>query len=341
MSLPLIKNLTNCTISPDIDVLETGSNQIRVIADSGFIFDIEPSFTYQNYEGSIITIVSQKISDYEYLFDFFVRTNSSDYILNAVANVESQTSNKYGVLQIHKITPDILKSFNDLRYYAGSGSLSQIDLSQYVSSLKVIFYDVSTETTDNIIVSNIDTGIIAPRVLDDNIIIDLGNYNLTGLYQNNLDRKYSTISIELPFMGLQNIDSVYMNETINIKYLLNIITGDFNIIISIVRNEKLYLINSFSGNMSFDLPYTYPIESQLKIINDRVKQINFNTPPRIIIKENLKADNNIKIYDCYKIDKLKNETGYFKCSFIDVNNLSVNENIKSEIESLLLNGVYI
>ncbi len=342
-SVPLTKNLTNCSVTPNVNSFIDGETYTVVItADSGYIFDVAPSFRVKNDEGTLLTIELTKVSDYVYKKENLTIDADDDlaFYITAYASVESVSSNKYGVLQIHKVSADNLKAFNDLRYYGGSGSLSQIDLSQYISALKVVFVDVASTANDNILVSNINTGISAPKIDDDYITLNLGNVLLAGLYNNALDKKYSEILLNLPFVDVYKLDSVYMNETINIKYRVNLISGDGAIFISIVRNSVLYLIDVINVSMSFDLPYVYPIESDIKQLNTKIKAVNFNIAPSVTIKERLKADANNSVYQCYKIDTPANENGYFKIERLDADTIPASASIRNKIENLLKAGVY-
>lgn len=343
-SVPLEKNLTNCSLSPDvISFIDGKTYNIILTAEPGYIFDVAPSFSYKNSEGTLITIPLIKVSDYVYKYDGLTidADRATKYFITAYASIESVTSNKYGVLQIHKIDADTLKAFNDLRYYSGSGSLSQIDLSQYISALKVIFADATSTANDNILVSNINTGISAPKIDDDYITLDLGNVLLAGMYHNTLDKMYSEIFLNLPFVDVYKLDSVYMDETINIKYRVNLISGDGAIFISIVRDSEEFLIDVINVNMSFDLPYVYPIESDIKQLNTKIKAVNFNVAPTVTIKQRLKADANNNIYQCYKIDTPANENGYFKIDRMNADTIPASLSIRNKIENLLKAGVYI
>lgn len=343
-SVSFNKNLTNCSVSPNINSLIGGETYNFIFtADSGYIFDVAPSLRYLNSEGDYVNCPLTKISDYEYRCDnLTINTNNMRaFYATAYASVESVSSDKYGVLQIHKITADNLKVFNDLRYYSGSGSLQQIDLSQYISALKVIFVDVASTANDDILVSNINTGISAPKIDDDYITLNLGNILLAGMYHNALDKKYSEILLNLPFVDVYKLDSDYMNETINIKYRINLISGDGAIFISVVRDSETFLIDVINVNMSFDLPYVYPIESDIKQLNTKIKAVNFNISPSITIKQRLKADVNNNIYQCYKIDTPSNENGYFKIERLDADTIPASVSIRNKIENLLKSGVYI
>lgn len=343
-SVSIEKNLTNCTMSPNVNSFIDGETyNIVLTADAGYIFDVAPSITYQHKEGNIVPLSLTKVSDYVYKYDGLTvdSTKELEYTITAYASIESVTSTKYGVLQIHKIDANKLKEFNDLRYYSGHGSLSQIDLSKYISALKVIFVDATSTANDNILVADVNTGLQAPKIDDDYITLDLGNVLLAGMYQNTLDKKYSEIFLNLPFVDVYKLDSAYMNETINIKYRVNLISGDGAIFISIVRDNETFLIDVINVNMSFDLPYIYPIESDIKQFNTKIKAINFNVSPTVTIKQRLKADANNNIYQCYKIDTPANENGYFKIERLNADTIPANASIRNKIENLLKAGVYI
>lgn len=335
--------LENCTVSPVLSTVQKGSSYtITVTADNGYIFDIVPSLVYLDENGDFITITGVKNSDYSYSFSFTVgnnlTSNYSYYRLTASASVETKTTTKYGVLQIHKVTNEHLKQINNLRYY--NGSLSQIDLTQYISSLKLLPVNVSTVETDNIYLSNIDTGITAPVIENDFISFNLGRVTLTGVYQNELDKKYSKIKLILPYLDCITIDSNLMNETIKVVYKVNVISGDTTAFIFLVKNNTDYLIDTINGNIGVDVPYLVTINNENKIVQNYRNNQSFIDSPKVVIETQLKATNNT-VYDCYKKNSISSETGFFKCSYVDIDSNKIPLNEIELIKQKLLTGVYI
>ena len=335
--------LENCSVSPVLTSVEQGTTyNITVSANNGYIFDIVPSLVYLDENGDFITVSGVKVSNYQYTFSFTVGNdltqNYSYYRLTASANIETETTTKYGVLQIHKVTNENLKQINNLKYY--NGSLSQVDLSNYISSLKLLPVNVATEKNDNIYLSNINTGISAPVIENDYIIVQLGAVTLTGYYQNELDKKYSKIKLVLPYIDVVSIESELMNETIKIDYKINIVTGDATVFIYLVKNSVDYLFKTVSGNIGVDVPYLVTIENENKIVQGYSNKNTLIEKPKVIIETQLKATNNT-IYDCYKKSLISSETGYFKCSHIDIDSNTIPLNEIEMIKNKLLKGVYI
>lgn len=335
--------LSHCTITPVITTVQKDSQYtVTVNADNGYIFDIVPSLVYLDENGDFITITGVKNSDYSYSFSFTVGNNLtpnySYYRLTASASVETETTTKYGAIQIHKITNDNLKAFNNLRYY--NGSLSQIDLSNYISSLKLLPFDITTNKSDNIFVSNVDTGISAPIIENDFVSFNLGNVTLTGIYQNELDKKYSKIKLILPYLDCITIDSNLMNETIKVVYKVNVISGDTTAFIFLVKNNTDYLIDSINGNIGVDVPYLVTINNENKIVQNYRNNQSFIDSPKVVIETQLKATNNT-VYDCYKKNSISSETGFFKCSYVDIDSNNIPLNEIELIKQKLLTGVYI
>lgn len=258
--------------------------------------------------------------------------------MTASASVETETTTKYGAIQIHKISNDNLKAFNNLRYY--NGSLSQVDLSNYISSLKLLPLDITTNKSDNIFVSNVDTGITAPVIENDFVTFNLGSVTLTGVYQNELDKKYSKIKLILPYLDCITIDSNLMNETIKVIYKVNVISGDTTAFIFLVRNNTDYLIDTVNGNIGVDVPYLVTINNENKIVQNYRNNQSFIDSPKVVIETQLKATNNT-VYDCYKKNSISSETGFFKCSYVDIDSNKIPLNEIELIKQKLLTGVYI
>ena len=353
-------NLANCTITPAPESFNAGDSypeSYTIKANHGFIFSGEPSITLSN-DGEVFDAEVTKISDYEYSFRLYNDYYETPYIVgrddtftvNGVAIAEeTPIADKYGIINLYKPSSDNLRSLCSQRYKkqgnAGGVLYNDLDLGQYITSLKMIYCDIASGANENIVLGLTTTTVSSPTIENDEIILDLGNATIKGLYGNDLDITASDVSLILPFIDRVSIDShLVMNKTINIKYDINIISGRCIANVYQVTDENPILIGKYNGVIGFDVPYSFYTmnggDANISYNNMNAGETLFNVAPSIIVNEHKKADPNNKIYECYKVDTIANETGYFA-----VNNISLNipatESELNEIENILKTGAII
>ena len=119
-----------------------------------------------------------------------------------------------------------LNDFAQKRFFTATvGTNSLVDLGDYVHRIKRVFVDVPTSGTDTLKCGNDDTKISVLSPKTDVVTVDFGNVTLTGENENSHD--YDTrIKLFVPFFGFVDVDSSYMNKTVNLTAKINIITGN-------------------------------------------------------------------------------------------------------------------
>ena len=344
-------HLTNCVLTPDISVfIEHSQVTLTLTCSKNYSFQDTPYISENITDYAPSEIQFTKVNDREYTLtlptgDFYTSNNvQKEYTIDiyATAIFNSETVNKYGLVLLYKPNKDILKSLSVVRFVNISSGVTE-DLGQYITSLKRIYLDVESVGSSNIICGKTDTKILCPMIDNDDIIVDLGNVSINGLYQNGLDNKNLDIDLILPFIGVVKLDSVIIaNKTINIKYKCNLITGVCIAYIYLVENEILHLQGTYNGNIGFDVPYILKTDS-IQVYNSNVDSESiFNVPPQVKLYENAKASNNNSIYNTDLITKIGDiPSGFFSVEKIinsNNNRIILNEELK-EIENILKRGV--
>lgn len=344
-------HLTNCVLTPDISVfVEHSQVTLTLTCSKNYSFQDTPYISENITDYAPSEIQFTKVNDREYTLtlptgDFYTSSNvQKEYTIDiyATAIFNSETVNKYGLVLLYKPNKDILKDLSLVRFVNVSTGVIE-DLGQYITSLKRIYLDVESVGSANIICGKTDTKILCPMIDNDDIIVDLGNVSINGLYQNGLDNKNLDIDLILPFIGVVKLDSVIIaNKTINIKYKCNLITGVCIAYIYLVENEILHLQGTYNGNIGFDVPYILKTDS-IQVYNSNVDSESiFNIPPQIKLYENAKASNNNSIYNTDLIIKIGDiPNGFFNIEKIinsNNNRIILHEELK-EIENILKRGV--
>ena len=345
------KHLNNCVLSPDISVFDEHSQvTLTLICSENYSFQDIPYINENITNGTIEKQQFTKINDKEYSLtlptgDFYSNSGvQMEYIIDiyATAIFNSETINKYGLVLLYKPNKDILNDLSLVRFVNTSTGVTE-DLGQYITSLKRIYLDVESVGSSNIICGKTNTEILCPMIDDDDVIVNLGNVSINGLYKNGLDNKNLNIDLILPFIGVVNLDSSIMaNKTINIKYKCNLITGVCISYIYLVENETLHLQGTYNGNIGYEVPYILKTDS-IQVYNSKVDSESiFNVLPQIKLYENAKASNNNSIYNTDLIIKIGDiPNGFFSVEKIinsNNNRIILNEELK-EIENILKRGV--
>ena len=345
------KYLNNCVLLPDISVFNEHSQvTLTLTCSENYSFQDIPYINENITNGTIEKQQFTKINDREYSLtlpsgDFYSNSGvQMEYIIDiyATAIFNSETVNKYGLILLYKPNKDILENLSLVRFVNTSTGVIE-DLGQYITSLKRIYLDVESVGSSNIICGRTNTGILCPMIDDDDVIVNLGNVSINGLYKNGLDNKNLNIDLILPFIGVVKLDSAIMaNKTINIKYKCNLITGTCISYIYLVENETLHLQGTYNGNIGYDVPYILKTDS-IQVYNSKVDSESiFNVSPQIKLYENAKASNNNSIYNTDLITKIGDiPNGFFSVEKIinsNNNRIILNEELK-EIENILKRGV--
>ena len=346
-------HLTNCVVSPDISVFTEHSQvTLTLTCSENYSFQDIPYIDENITKGTTEKQQFTKINNREYSLtlptgDFYTVSGvQTEYTIDiyATAIFDSETVNKYGLVLLYKPNKDILKDLSLVRFVNVSTGVTE-DLGQYITSLKRIYLDVGSVGSANIICGKNDTGILCPMIDDDDVILDLGNVSINGLYQNGLDNKNLDIDLILPFIGVVKLDSAIMaNKTINIKYKCNLITGVCVAYVYLVENETLHLQEKYNGDIGFDVPYILKTDT-VQVYNSTVDSESiFNVPPQIKLYENAKASINNSIYNTDLIIKVGDvPNGFFSIEKIinsNNNRIILSEELK-EIENILRKGVEI
>ena len=190
--------------------------------------------------------------------------NSSDNIeLPAIENINIMSSIASDLVKAYQVD---LANLNQLTSFLWSdGFIDTIKKLQNnpmenIQKLFYLPYDVEVSASETVKIGNADSNIQGNRIVKQFQEIDFGNIDITEYYGNTLD--YNTeLSIYLPFIGEKTLN-IYdiMGGSLNLKYRVDILTGDGIAILSIVRKQNDVTLNSvlytYIGDMSNSVPLT-------------------------------------------------------------------------------------
>ena len=346
VAIPLTKNvtnsLTNCNVIPDFNVMiENTTYNLTLNASKGFKFVSTPTLKINNRNRTELDFI--KVTDYQYTLSFIAISSYFDTNTNAVlsgtAIEETPIVNKYGAIQVYNPSISDMTELATKRFKqngtVGGVTYSDVDLGNYITQFKRVFFNFETSTKQNILLGANDTLINTDTVLNDDVTIDCGTVLIQGSNNNELDVKIYKIKLVLPFYEVVELPSIYMNKTIHIVYQCNVITGYADILINEVVDDTDLLITKYRCKISQDLPYILNYDK----LNSALSDMQLNTSPKIILQKNNTFID--KGFITYKKDLISNEVGYFEIKDIVTMSVNATQKEKDLIENLLKLGVYI
>lgn len=166
-----------------------------------------------------------------------------------------------GFVKLYNPTTTQLKTFNNWLW--SSNFVDTIvklfqDPMQAIIGLHKIYATPSRGTDDTIVVGTIDSNVSSRTVNNQYIDIDCGTQEL-GLYYGNVYdySPYTQVQCYLPFIGIVNLDTnEVMCSKINIKYKVDVLTGDCLCTIKIMKDKMDSILYTFNGNCAVQIPIT-------------------------------------------------------------------------------------
>lgn len=243
----------------------------------------------------------------------------------------------YGSINVYSVNDSILNQFSIARFQSATGEVSlayDTDLGDYVNKLHKVFCDVGEVTETTIKCGNYDTLIKAESINRPVVTIDFGNVILPVNNSDSSDFN-ATVKVFVPFKGFVAVDADFIGKTLNLKYDVDLVTGDGCYKISVGD----VIISHDVVKVSSDVIYKTSKNMNLATIGSS----NFSTDylkglkPFVVMKyyeplqDRYNNDNSVKV--------LSDVTGFAKFKDITLPNIDCLNSEYNEIVSLLSKGV--
>lgn len=338
-TIPVTYDLSNCSVigeKPDSVLLhETLSVTVQATANTTLK---KVQIVYPDEYGEEKTVDGEIDETGKTGTVSFTPTSTSvTYIeVRATATTDEPTIKSYGTINVYNVTLENLNEFAKQRFFtATDGTNSLINLGDYVNRIKRVFVDIPTSGNDTLKCGNYDTKIAVLSPKTDVVTVDFGNVTLTGENENSHD--YETkIKLFVPFFGFVDVDSSYINKTVNLTAKINIITG--NGIIQLSCDGVPFHFENVT--FSRDVIYRTANESLKLVGDDDFNELNlYGFEPYFIINSTRTIETPVN--DTKESVTIGDVTGYaqFENVYLNTANLLVDE--YNEIISELETGVYL
>lgn len=219
-----------------------------------------------------------------------------------------------------------------------SGSLQTYDVTPYINNLILLPFNVPSGEKSNIVAGNEIFKTQLSTVDDNYLHVDLGKITVPESYKNGYDYYNVKTRLMLPYTNMIELDPVHViNQTISIKYIINVINGDTTI--NLLNGDDLFY--SEQVNLGSEVPFISSANkgTQYAVIN-RLKTVFRNSINQAyIIIEQPTPILNSDYYPTNEKGTLKGYNGNVKCNLL--NNININANELNSLQNILNNGVNI
>ena len=325
--------------------LDPKHTTIKLQANEGYTFESDGSLTYQrgtiNQETLTIkathtntaTVTLPSDIDWSIQQDFMLT-------MGAVKSEIVETTG--GFTNIYKADyTNLLKFSNEVivKITGGSSSGAQsYDVTPYINNLIMLPFNVPTGDNSAIVAGNQTFTTQLPTVDNNYLTVDVGKIKVDEQYKNGFDYYQVKTRLMLPYTNMIDLDPKHViNQTVSIKYIVNVINGDTTINLS--NDDDIFYSNQV--NLASEIPFISSANkgSQYTVINQLKTVFRNSIKQAYIIIEQPTPVLNSDFYPTNEKGTLKGYTGNVKASLL--NNMDINSNELNALQNILETGVKI
>ena len=338
-------HLTGCTITGIKPwYVENETVTATLTANKGTYFNIVPQMQYNGGGGFIDTEIydftvseDKKTATISQKLAFSKESVELATISFIGSTVPEKAVTGYGSINVYSVNDSILKQFSESRFQSATGEVSlayDTDLGDYVNKLHKVFCDVGDVTETTIKCGNYDTLIKADSINEPVVTVDFGNVTLPVNNSDSSDFN-ATVKVFVPFKGFVAVDADFIGKTLNLKYDVDLVTGDGCYKISVGD----VIISQDVVKVSSDVIYKTSKNMNLATIGSSGFSTDYlkGLKPFVVMKyyeplqDRYNNDNSVKV--------LSDVTGFAKFKDITLPTIDCLNSEYNEIVSLLSKGV--
>ena len=210
-----------------------------------------------------------------------------------------------------------------------------LDYGDYILSVLELPFTIDPALiagTENVMLGDKDTHVVANKVSVDVITVDMGSITIPETFNNLLDFDNTTAILHLPFAPSVNIDIEYVvGQTISVEYQIDCYTGKATINIKSTKIGN-NVLDTHYVSLGINIPYAKNSGGDIVNSNIEIGGNNHITNPFIeIVRSDAQLINGMFTIPIADEQLLNTQTG-----FIQVENIDLNSNaIKSEKDDLI------
>ena len=260
--------------------------------------------------------------------------------------VQPPSEERVDFFTIYEPTNANMKKINDA-IFINAGDGTTISVLQYFSSYKKFYCKIPVAGYKQLKGGRYDFGEQAPYVKEHTIVVDCGSVKIPEQYHSLLDYSpFSRLTIYLPFIGFQELDDkLVVGHTLKVQYIVDVLSGRCLAQLYVDSTELKSCIAEYGGTIAADEMFGsdngYDYYGAYELMTTmQLGELNCY----ILIHTKLPLEGDIVNYKglpTNEIVKVGDVTGFVKYSSIHVDGMTATDSEKSEIEGLLLSGIFV
>lgn len=260
--------------------------------------------------------------------------------------VQPPSEERVDFFTIYEPTNENMQKINDA-IFINAADGTTINVQQYFSSYKKFYCKIPVAGYKQLKGGRYDFGEQAPYVKEHTIVVDCGSVEIPEQYQSLLDYSpFSRLTIYLPFVGFQELDDkLVVGHTLKVQYTVDVLSGRCLAQLYVDSTDLKSCFAEYGGTIAADEifgtdnGYNYYGAYEL-MTTMQLGELSCY----VLIHTKIPLEGDIVNYKglpTNEIVKVGDITGFVKYSSIHVDGMTATDSEKSEIESLLMSGIFV
>lgn len=332
------------TVEPVSPITVSGDVNLVVTLNEGYKWDdVSQIITIDGNE--ITGTVSEKTCTFALTTDNVGTGGAITWGLH-FSVVQPPSEERVDFFTIYEPTNANMKKINDA-IFINAADGTTINVQQYFSSYKKFYCKIPVAGYKPLKGGRYDFGEQAPYVKEHTIVVDCGSVEIPEQYQSLLDYSpFSRLTIYLPFIGFQELDDkLVVGHTLKVQYVVDVLSGRCLAQLFVDRTDLQSCFAEYGGTIAADEIFGtdngYNYYGAYELMTT-MQLGELSCYVLIHTKMPLEGDIvNYKGLPTNEIVKVGDVSGFVKYSSIHVDGMTATDAEKSEIESLLLSGIFV
>lgn len=260
--------------------------------------------------------------------------------------VQPPSEERVDFFTIYEPTNANMQKINDA-IFINAADGTTINVQQYFSSYKKFYCNIPVAGYKPLKGGRYDFGEQAPYVKEHTIVVDCGSVEILEQNQSLLDYSpFSRLTIYLPFIGFQELDDkLVVGHTLKVQYVVDVLSGRCLAQLFVDRTDLKSCFAEYGGTIAADEifgtdnGYNYYGAYEL-MTTMQLGELSCY----VLIHTKIPLEGDIVNYKglpTNEIVRVGDVTGFVKYSSIHVDGMTATDSEKSEIESLLMSGIFV
>lgn len=260
--------------------------------------------------------------------------------------VQPPSEERVDFFTIYEPTNANMQKINDA-IFINAADRTTINVQQYFSSYKKFYCKIPVAGYKQLKGGAYDFGEQAPYVKEHTIVVDCGSVEIPEQYYSLLDYSpFSRLTIYLPFIGFQELDDkMVVGHTLKVQYVVDVLSGRCLAQLYVDSTDLQSCFAEYGGTIAadeiFGVDNGYDYYGAYELMTT-MQLGELSCYVLIHTKIPLEGDIvNYKGLPTNEIVKVGDVSGFVKYSSIHVDGMTATDSEKSEIESLLMSGIFV